>query len=157
MNTSELFLNEALKSPLSEKTSTTVTTSQTADSPVQEPIDSGPSFPEPALKIALSIPFSLVAEKTHYDGFNLKEDEQSLLAPILDTVLKRYMPNIAESPHAALATLAVSIGGLALSKFLAYRVWKTEQVKVAHETAVKEVDQPIDPQNPFPTFQPKTQ
>jgi hypothetical protein len=83
----------------------------------------------PILGPVIGMPFDAVALRTGFDGFKLAEDEKKALAPQLQQVLNVYMPQLSNSPHAALMMFAGSIGMLALTKYMAFMSWQRTEIE----------------------------
>lgn len=114
--------------PIHDSAASTLGASTGAPSPTSEAID----IPVALLKPVLQFPFRIAASKTGYEGFNLSDDEADSMAPMLDQVLKAYLPQL-NGPQAALAALGASLAVITSTKYLAMLEWKRLRHRIATE------------------------
>lgn len=81
-------------------------------------------IPLKLIQNAVELPFAAAAVYTECPLVALKPEESEPLAPQIDYVLAKHLPNL--GPHGAEFMLAISIGGLVFSKFMAYQGWKKQ-------------------------------
>lgn len=68
----------------------------------------------------------MAAKRTGFDGFALSDEEADGIAPLVDAVLRQYLPN--NSPHAAAYTLAGVLLVTTGVRYMAYLDWRAERV-----------------------------
>lgn len=86
-------------------------------------------------KLILNMPFDGLAKVTEFDGFKLPADKLDSCAPLMDKVMKQYLPQM-EGPHAALMALSIGLGThLAVSSFAFWQFKKEQEVEESEEVA----------------------
>ena len=85
-------------------------------------------IPTVMLRPALNLPFSVLRAKTGFDGFKLPDEVANECLPLLEHVLKQYLP-ATNSPHAPAMTLVGTLGMVLAVQFSEFRAWKKENEK----------------------------
>jgi len=86
-------------------------------------------IPKEAISPILQMPFKAAALKTGFDGWNLSSEEANAVAPMVDAVIKRYLPD-STNPHAALIALCGTLTVFTGIRYMAFLEWKKDQVKI---------------------------
>jgi hypothetical protein len=119
-----------------------------AGSPGVNPAASvGFDIPKEALAPLLQFPYAIAAKRTGFAGFELSKEETDALVPMLDAVLKQYLPQVS-GPHAALMMFGGSIAvitGIRYSMYLDFKAANTllQNAKTDNGTFKKSSDYPI--------------
>ncbi|MGD9730001.1 MAG: hypothetical protein AB7T49_21615 [Oligoflexales bacterium] len=79
-----------------------------------------PTPPPTYLKPVINFPFQAAALKSGWAGWNLTEKEQEENAVLLDSVLKRYVPQFG-SEHPELFALCLSLGMAVTARYMAFQ------------------------------------
>ena len=92
----------------------------------------GPGIPVEALTPAIRLPFGLVAARTGFDGWALSEEEAKSVAPLVDAVMRRYLPS-GPSKHGEAVALAVTLTAFTGMRLMAYYAWLGEKDRAAQK------------------------
>lgn len=109
-------------------------------------------IPTTALRPVLQLPFTLLRAKTGFEGFKLSDDAVSDCLPLLDHVLKQYLP-ATDSPHAPAFLLVTTLGTHLFLQYQEYRAWAA--VKTAGASSKPDPESPKDPLHGFAVDQVK--
>lgn len=91
-------------------------------------------IPEAALAPILSLPFTIAAAKTGFEGFLLAEEDVKALAPSFHVVLATYAPQV-KSEDMALMVFAGGLASIGLTKYLCYLEFLATQKKAETKSA----------------------